>query len=446
MSIELITVLLFGSMILFLALGLPVAFTLGGIGIIFIIFGWDPSALRAVALDIFGKMTNFILVAIPLFVFMANVLERSGVADDAYEMMYRWFGPLRGGLAVGTVIICTIFAAMSGISAAATVSMGLIAVPSMLKRGYQKELVMGSVQAGGALGVLIPPSIIMIVLALFGQLSVGKLFAGGMIPGLILSSLFIIYILIRSFLQPNLAPALPPEMRSSWRDKFISLRAVILPVLLIVLVLGSILAGMATPSEAAGIGAFGSIICAAVYGRLNWRMFKEACDQTIRLSAMVMWIIFGACCLSVAYIAIGADELIGNILMGLPGGRWGPLIIMVFIWIVLGCFLDNFGILAITTPVFFPVVRALGFDPLWFGILYVLTIETSYLTPPFGFNLFFMKGITPFIKRETGIDISMGDIYRSVVPFVGIQLVALVLVMVFPQLALWLPNVVFGVK
>lgn len=446
MSIELITILLFGSMILFLALGLPVAFALGGIGVIFIIFGWDPSALRAVALDIFGKMTNFILVAIPLFIFMANVLERSGVADDAYEMMYRWFGPLRGGLAVGTIIISTIFAAMSGISAAATVTMGLIAVPSMLKRGYQKELVMGSVQAGGALGILIPPSIIMIVLALFAQLSVGKLFAGGMIPGLILSSLFIIYILVRSFLQPNLAPALPPEMRASWRDKFISLRAVILPILLVVAVLGSILAGMATPSEAAGIGAFGSIIAAAVYGRLNWSMFKEACEKTFRLSAMVMWIIFGAAVLSVAYIAVGADELIGKVLMGLPGGRWGALIAMVFTWVILGCFLDNFGILAITTPVFFPVARSLGFDPLWFGILYVLTIETSYLTPPFGFNLFFMKGITPFIKRETGIDISMGDIYRSVVPFVGIQLVALVLVMIFPQLALWLPDVVFGIK
>lgn len=446
MSIELITVLLFGSMILLLALGLPVAFALGGIGALFMVFLWSPDALRTIPINVFGRMCDFVLIAIPLFIFMANMLERSGVADDAYDMMYRWFGPLKGGLAVGTIIICTIFAAMSGISAAATVSMGLIAVPSMLKRGYEKELVMGSVQAGGALGVLIPPSIIMIVLALFGQLSVGKLFAGGMIPGLILSSLFIIYILIRSLLQPNLAPALPPEMRASWGQKLVSLRAVILPAILIVAVLGSILAGMATPSEAAAIGAFGSIICAAIYRRLSWQNFKEASYASLRLSAMVMWIIFGAVCISVIYVAVGAVDLVGAILMGLPGGRWGVLIAMLISWIILGCFLDNFGILAITAPVFFPIIRSLGFDPLWFGILYVLTIEMSYLTPPFGFNLFFMKGITPFIKRETGIDITMGDIYRSIVPFVGIQLVALILVMLFPQLALWLPNVLFGIK
>jgi tripartite ATP-independent transporter DctM subunit len=393
-----------------------------------------------------SSLDSFVLLAVPFFLLGGNIMARCGPAKYLFEAIDAFVGHIPGGLPFATVVTCMVFAAITGSTLATLVSVGTIAVPPMVSLGYPKRFCLGLMCVSGTLGQLIPPSIYMILYGSYVQESAAMLFAGGMIPGLILSSLFIIYILVRSLLQPNLAPALPPEARASWRDKLISLRAVILPIVLIVVVLGSILAGMATPSEAAGIGAFGSIICAAVYGRLNWRMFKEACDQTLRLSAMVMWIIFGACCLSVAYIAVGADELIENVLIGLPGGRWGPLITMVFIWVVLGCFLDNFGILAITTPVFFPVVRTLGFDPLWFGILYVLTIETSYLTPPFGFNLFFMKGITPFIKRETGINISMGDIYRSIVPFFLIQLVALILVMIFPQLALWLPNVVFGVK
>ena len=439
MSIEIITIILFGSMILFLVLGHPVAFSLGGIAAVFTLFLWSPEALLTIPITIWKGMTGFTLIALPLFIYMANMLERSGVADDLYEMMYRWLGAVRGGLAVGTVLICTLVAAMSATSGAATVSMGLIALPSMLKRDYDKQIAIGCISAGGALGLLIPPSIIMIILGLMGNLSVGKLFAGGIFPGLLFSFLFIAYILIRSFFQRDLAPALPPEERVGWREKLASLRAVILPVLLVIGVLGSIFAGMATPSEAAGIGALGSILCAAIYRRLNWQTFKEAGYASLRLTGMVMWIYFGAIAFSVIYAALGASELLEGILMGLPGGRWGALAGMLATFLVLGCLMDAFGIIAICAPLYFPIIRSLGFDPLWFGILWVLTVEIAHLTPPFGFNLFYMKGVVP-----KGITIM--DIYRSIVPFVGLQLVGLIIVIAFPEIAVWLPHVLFGVK
>ena len=436
MSIEIVTIILFGSMILFLVLGLPVAFALGGLAAIFTVFLWSPDALSVIAINAWKGMSSFTMIAIPLFIFMANMLERSGIADDLYEMMYRWLGALKGGLAAGTVLICTLFAAMVGTSGAATVTMGLIALPSMLKRGYNKDIALGSISAGGALGLLIPPSIIMIVLGLLGYLSVGKLFAGGILPGLLYSSLFISYILIRSFFQSDLAPALPPELRVSWREKLVSLRAVILPLLLVVGVLGSIFLGMATPSEAAGVGAFGSVVCAAIYRKLSWQNLKEASYATLRLSGMVLWIYFGATAFAIIYTALGASEFLEGILMGLPGGRWGVLIGMLVTFLILGCLMDAFGIMAITIPLYFPIIRALGFDPLWFGIIFCLTIEIAHLTPPFGFNLFYMKGVVPN-------DITMGDIYRSIVPFVGLQLIGLILVMIFPQIATWLPELIF---
>jgi len=436
MSIELITILLFGSMLILLILGQPVAFALGGLAVISVFTLWSPQAVSVVVHNVWAKMFDFTLIAIPLFIFMANVLRGSGVADALYEMMYRWFGQVRGGLAIGTVIICTIFAAMSGISGAATVTMGLIALPSMLKRHYRKEMAIGCISAGGALGVLIPPSVLMIVLALLGGLSVGRLFAAGIMPGVILSSLFIAYILVRSLLQPQMAPALPVEARVGWKAKLVSTRAVILPVILVLAVLGSIFSGLASPSEAAGVGAFGSIICAAVHRRLNWPSFKEASLDSLRITGMAMWIIFGAVSFAAVYDGLGAMDLIKGLLLGLPGGRWGVLIAILVTYMVLGCFLDSFGIMAITAPLYFPIIRSLGFDPLWFGVLYMMTVEMAYLTPPFGFNLFYMKGVVPK-------GITMGDIYRSIVPFVGLQFIGLIIVLLFPVVATWLPGLIF---
>ena len=270
MSIELITVLLFGALILFLALGLPLAFVLGGVGVVGSYLLWGDRGLYLIATQAYASMGKFTLLAIPLFIFMSMILERAGVADDLYTLMHRWMGPVPGGLAIGTVIICTIFAAMAGISGAATVSMGIIALPAMLSRGYDKTIAMGCISGGGALGILIPPSVPMILYATLTGVSIGGLFAGGILPGLLLAALFILYIGVRCHFQPNLGPPLPVEERVSWREKFISLRAVLLPIMIIIMVLGSIYVGVCTATEASALGCVGAIISAAVYRKLNW--------------------------------------------------------------------------------------------------------------------------------------------------------------------------------
>ncbi len=434
MSVGLITALMFLSLIVLLALGLPLVFSLAGVAVVFSFLLWGPGSLFIFQSHLFGYTETIILIAIPLFILMANILERSGVADALYTTMYRWMGNLRGGLAMGTVLICTLFAAMAGISGAATVTMGIIALPSMLKRGYDKKIAMGCIQAGGALGVLIPPSVMMILYAVFAGESVGKMFLGGVFPGFLLSSLFIIYIGIRCFFNKSLGPPIPrEEMLVSWKEKIISSRSVILPILLVLFVLGSIFSGIATPTEASAVGVFGSIICAAVKRRLTWSTFKEASFESLRVSCMVLWIIIGAAAFTSVYSALGAPQLMKQIIGGLGVNRWFILIGIQFVFLILGCFLDPSGIILICTPIFCPVVRMLGFDTLWFGILFVVNMEMAFLTPPFGWNLFYMKGIVPK-------GITMVDIYRSVIPFVLLQGFGLILIMVFPQIAIWLPN------
>ena len=433
MSIELITVLLFGALILLLALGLPLAFVLGGVGVVGSYLLWGDRGLYLITTQAYASMGKFTLLAIPLFIFMAMILERAGVADDLYTLMHRWMGPLPGGLAIGTVIICTIFAAMSGISGAATVSMGIIALPAMLSRGYDKTIAMGCISGGGALGILIPPSVPMILYATLTGVSIGGLFAGGIMPGLLLAAIFILYIGVRCHFQPNLGPPLPVEDRVSWREKFISLRAVLLPIMIIIMVLGSIYAGVCTATEASALGCVGAIISAVVYRKLNWTLIKESCFRTAALTALIIWILIGAYGFTAVYTGTGAHVLMEHIMMSIPGGRWAILITMQIIFFILGCILDPVGIIMICTPVFVPVITALGFDPLWFGVLFIMNMEMGYLTPPFGFNLFYMKAIVPK-------GITMTDIYRSIVPFVILQGIGLIIVIIFPEIALWLPK------
>jgi tripartite ATP-independent transporter DctM subunit len=437
MSIEVITLLLFGALILFLALGLPLAFVMGGVGMVGCYFLWGSKGLFVAAAQAYGAMGKFSLLAIPLFVFMAMILERAGVADDLYTMMHRWMGSLKGGLAIGTVLICTIFAAMSGISGAATVSMGLIALPAMLKRNYNKVIAMGCISGGGALGILIPPSVPMILYATLTGESVGGLFAGGVFPGLLLSALFILYIGIRCLFQPALGPPLPTEERATWEEKLVSLRAVALPILIILMVLGSIYAGVCTPTEAAALGVLGATLSAAVYRKLRWALIKEACYRTGSLTAMIIWILIGAYCFTSVYTGTGAHELMEHLLLSIPGGKYSVLITMQLVFLILGCILDPAGIIMICTPVFVPVIKSLGFDPLWFGVLFIMNMEMGYLTPPFGFNLFYMKAIAP-------PGITMSDIYRSIFPFVILQGVGLAIVVIFPEIALWFPRRMFG--
>jgi len=383
---------------------------------------------------------SFLLIAIPMFIFMGVILERSGIADDLYKAFHNWMGPVKGGLAIGTVIICTLFAAMVGLTGPATVTMGLVALPSMLKRGYTKDISIGCIMAGGALGFLIPPSVTAIMYSLIAEQSVGKMFAGGILPGLVLATLFIIYITVRSAIQPNICPALPKEERASWREKFTSLRILVLPLALIMVVLGSIFFGIATASEASAVGAAGSIVCAALLGRLKWRVIIEAADRTLRLTGMVMWIVYGALCFSTVYSGLGAVELVQNLIARLTLSPWGVLIMMQLSYFFLGFILDDTAIIFICLPLYVPIAASLGFDLIWFGILFIVNLQMAFLTPPVGYNLFYMRAVVPMVAP----DITLGDIYRSAWPFVILQGIGLVLVMLFPQLALWLPNMLFA--
>ncbi|WP_370209711.1 TRAP transporter large permease [Alloalcanivorax venustensis] len=436
MSIEMITLLFFGSLLFFLVLGLPLAFVLGGVSVIFLYFTWGPDAFYMVASQIWSTMGNFTLVAIPLFVFMAMVLERTGVAKDLYRMMYLWWGGLRGGLAIGTLGICAIFAAMCGISGAAVVAMGTIALPSMLERGYDKRMVLGCINTGGGWGILIPPSILMILYSLITGVSVGQMFAAGVLPGILLMVLTCIYIIVRCYFQPHLAPALPKDERASWREKMLALRAVILPIIIVVVTLGSIIAGVTTPTEAAAVGVFGALVSALVYRKFSWELMRDASIRTFKLTGMIMWILFAAHAFSAAYQSMGAQELIEGMITGIPGGPWAVIITMMVIVFFLAMVLDPVGIMLITLPVFLPIVQSMGFDPVWFGILFVINMEIGYMTPPFGFNLFYLKGVVP-------PSITMKDIYVSVIPFVLVEIVGLALIMIFPEIATYRPDLMF---
>lgn len=439
MSIEWITLLLFICLFFLIFAGVPLAFALGSVAIIFSYFFLGPKSLYLLTSRTSGAMFNYVMLAVPLFMFMAHVLERSGLADDLYHAFHLWMGPIRGGLAVGTVLICTAMAAMSGVSAAAVLTMGVIAVPAMMKRGYDKSIVLGSTMAGGALGQLIPPSVLMVVYGGMAGVSVGKLFMGGVIPGLMLSGFFVLYIAVRSFFQKDLAPALPPEERRevTWKMKFVALKAIVLPALLIAGVLGSIFRGVATPTEAAAIGAFGSLVCGLIYGRLSWQVVKDACLSTLKSTSMVMWIMIGSLLFVSFYFGAGGADFVKDTLVGIKLSRWVIILGMQLVIFVLGCLMDPAGIIMLCTPLWVPVIKALGFDPLWFGVLFIVNLEMSYLTPPFGYNLFYMKSIAPE-------GVTMTDIYRSVTPFVALQGLGLALCMIFPEIITWLPGKMIG--
>lgn len=433
MSIELLTLLFFGSLLFFLVLGLPLTFVLGGVSIIFLYYTWGLESFYMVASQVWGSMNSFTLLAIPLFVLMAMLLERTGVAHALYQMMHLWWGGVRGGLAIGTVVICTIFAAMVGVSGAAVVTMGTIALPAMLARGYDKQMAIGCISAGGGLGVLIPPSVLMILYSLITGASVGKMFAAGVIPGILLAALLCGYIFIRCLLQPSMGPALPAEERGGMAEKMAALRAVLLPILIVLMVLGSILFGIATPTEAAAVGVLGAIVSAFAYRRFSWALLRESSLRTLKVTGMIVWILFAAHAFSAAYQAMGAHAFIEGLMAYIPGGPWGTIIFIQFVLLLLGMVLDPVGIMLITLPVFLPVVTAHGFDPIWFGILFIINMEIGYQTPPFGFNLFYLKGIVP-------PGITMSDIYKSVIPYTLVLIFGLILVMIFPQLVTWLPS------
>ncbi len=449
-SIGWLTIFMFGSLLILLMAGLPLAFVTGGLACIFLFVFGNASMLNILPSRIFPYMTDFQLSAIPLFIFMATMLERAGLIEQLFDVIYKILGGLRGGLASATIIASTILAAMVGVIGATEVTMGIIALPAMLMRKYNPEMACGSILAGGTLGILIPPSILAILFAVIAQQSVGELFIGSVIPGLLLSGLYILYVTSRSYINPTFGPALPVDERVDFVGKLKLLRGIIAPVILVVLVLGVIFTGVATPVEAAGIGTFGALVVAALYRQLNWNAVREASLTTLKASAMVLWIIFGASIFVGFYIVNGGQQFVTDMLLGTGLGPYGILIIMMIILVLLGMFLDWVGILLLAVPIFLPIAKSLPWDgvfglpgvtpaevPLWFGVIYMVNMQMSFLSPPFGYALFYLKSVAP-------PEISMAMIFRSAIPFLFLQAVGLALVIIFPELILWLPRMVYG--
>lgn len=432
MSIELITILFFGCLFLGLFLGLPVALGLGGTAVIFAAI-FEPRSLLAIPSAFYYTPWNSVLVTVPLFLFMGSLIRFSGIAESAYDAVYKLIGHIPGGLAMGTVKVCTIFAAITGITPPATITMGQIAYPSMMKYGYDRSIAIGSIGAGGALGALIPPSVPFIFYGLLAKVSIGGLFLGGVLPGLMLASFYIIYIGVRCRIQPHIGPAIPPEEKFSGKEKLHALLNIWPFIVLILIVLGAIWGGIATPAEAAAFGATGAFVINAIYRKLTWQVLKDSLDSTLKLSGMGLWILIGANIYLNIFNSLGCQELVTSMVLGMPGGTNGILFMMMFIILLLGMVMDDWAIIMLCTPLYIPIVNELGIDKLWFGVLFIVNIQIAYLTPPFGFVLFWIKSILP-------PDVTMGDVYKSVGPFIVLQVLGLTLIFVFPQIALWLPN------
>ncbi|SLN67443.1 TRAP transporter large permease [Ruegeria meonggei] len=429
-----ITLIMFASMLVLMAIGSPLSFALLTCGAVMAYLVYGDGGLDLLITSTFSSMDNFLLVALPMFIFMGLVLQRSGLTDDLFSMMHKLMGQWPGGLGIGTVIICALIAAMAGVSGAATVSLGIIALPSMLKHGYDKRLVTGTIMAGGALGFLIPPSVLMIIYAFLSRDSVGKLFAAGLVPGLMLATIYIAYILIRCRIDPRMGP--PATETYSAMEKLASLRFLIAPGLLITTVLGCIIGGVTSPSEASAIGAFGALVIAALQRRLSMDMLKYVMLSTTKIMGMLMWIALAAVFFSKIYVGLGAGQIVTELVEDNDLAPIWVIITMLATYFILGMFLDDFAILFITIPLFVPIVKDLGYDTTWFAVLFVLSMQSAYLTPPFGYNLFYMRSVAPK-------DITIGDIYWSAIPFVILQIFGLALVVAFPQIAMWLPGLLF---
>lgn len=440
LSPEVLTVLMFGCLLLGLFMGHPLAFVLGGLAVIFGLIGWGPECFGMFMDRTYGMMDNYILIAIPLFIFMAQILDQSGVAENLFAALRYLFGPLRGGIAIAVVVVSTIFGACTGIIGASVITMGLLAMPVMLKYGYDKRLSCGCIAAGGTLGILIPPSIMLIVMADQSRTSLGKLFAGAIIPGLILSTLYIMYILYIAYSKPAKAPAITPEERSAVSNKelmLMVLRTLVPPTILILGVLGSIFAGVATPTEASGVGAFLAFLLTVFYRRFTLKGLYSAIIETAKTTSMVIIILIGASCFTGVFLGFGGGDVVEGFIFGLGLGKWGTFIIMMIILFILGMFIDWIGIVMIVFPIFLPIAEQLGFDKVWFIVTMAVMLQDSFLTPPFGYALFFLKGIAP-------PEVTTADIYWGTFPFWRLMELGLIIVVIFPQTITWLPTVLVG--
>ena len=424
-------VLMFLSLMLLLLMGYPVAFTSGAIALVFGVIFLGVDFFTLLPLRIWGILTNFTLLAVPLFIFMGVILDRSGIAEDLLETMGKLFGKLNGGLALSVVIVGALLAATTGVVGATVVTMGIIALPTMLKHDYSASLASGTIAASGTLGQIIPPSIILILLGDVMGVPVGRLFVGSIIPGLLLVMFFMLYILIYAWYKPSVAPAFNLKQNNF---NYIDLLNTILPPLLLILsVLGSIFLGIATPTESAAVGAIGALILATCHKRLTFTNLQESMQQTTKLTSMVFMILIGATAFGLVFRGMGGDKLVLDIMSSLPAGVWGFLFVSMLLIFILGFFLDFLQICFIVIPILTPIATEFGIDLLWFAVLIAINLQTSFLTPPFGFSLFYLKAVAPPKVR-------IQNIYSGIIPFVLLQLVTIMLLIFIPDLITWLPN------
>ncbi len=432
MSASAMAIIIVCSFLLLIFMGLPVAFCMLGASVLFAILFISPDVVFTTYANAYKVMTTPIYMAVPLFVFMATLLQYSGLTSALYETMYKWFAGLNGGLAMGTVAMCTLIAAMTGLGGTGVVTIGYMGFPEMEKRGYDRKISLGCIPPGGALGPLIPPSVLMVIIGGFAGLSVGRLFMGGVFPGLLMAALFIAYIGVVCSRNPAMGPAIPVNERASWKEKVISLRGIILPILVIALVLGTIYTGTATPTEAAGIGCFGVMVCMVIYRQFNWKNMKNSIMTSMKVNAMVMWLLIGGSAFAALLTMTGISNFIRDWIVSSNMSPMAVLILLMAIALFLGMLMDGSAITMIMIPISMPIVIHLGIDPLWFALLFTVNMIIGYVSPPFGMCLFYTKGIVP-------ADVTMGQIYKAVVPYCIIMLVVLILCVVFPPILLWLP-------
>jgi tripartite ATP-independent transporter DctM subunit len=439
MSYEFIALLMFATMILMLLTGQRVFGAIGVVAVASALFLWGDGGSEMAFNAAMKLMKWYPLLTLPLFIYMGYMLSESGIADDLYKMFHVWMGPLNGGLAVGTIGLMVIISAMNGLSVAGMAIGATIALPELLRRGYDKVMVTGVIQAGSSLGILIPPSVVLVLYGMIARQPIGQLWLAGALPGLMMASLFILYIVIRCWLQPNLGPPLPKaERQVSWGEKLYLLQAGILPLLIFFLMTGLFVMGFTSLVESSAVGAVAATLAALVKRRLTTKVLHDTVRKTLGISCMFMWIIMAALAFGAVFDGLGAVKAIESLFLERWGlTPWGVLIMMQLSYLIMGMFLDDTAMLVIVAPLYVPLVAALGFDLVWYGVLYTITCQIAYMTPPFGYNLFLMRAMAP-------PEVTLHDIYRSIIPFVLVMIFALCIVMFFPQVALWLPSLHYG--
>jgi len=439
MSYEMIALLIFLSMMLMLLTGQRVFGAIGGVATLFALLLWGEGAAEMPFNASFVLLNWYPLLTLPLFIYMGYMFSESGIASDLYRMFHVWMGPIPGGLAIGTIGLMTAVSAMNGLSVAGMAIGASLALPEMLKRKYDKVMITGVIQAGSSLGIMVPPSVVLVLYGMIARQPVGQLWLAGVLPGFLLAGLFILYIAVRCALQPHLGPILPKEERNvNWSEKLRLLRAGVIPLVIIFSMTGLFLLGITSLVECSAVGAVATTVAAFVKRRLTWNVMQDTLHKTLSVSCMFMWVILAALCFGSVFDGLGAVHAIESLFIEKWGlGPWGVLVMMQLSYILMGMFLDDTAMLIIVAPLYVPLVISLGFNPVWYGVLYTITCQIAYMTPPFGYNLFLMKAMAPK-------EVSLADIYRSIIPFVLVMMFGLALVILFPQIALWLPNIYFG--